>query len=144
MEQWQQDVCTRARLWIGTPFVPHAHVCGVGVDCAWLLREVYEPTFGPFSPMPDYAIDWAKNSGEEKYLSFIMPYVEEVCRPVIGGFSLLRIGLAYSQSAILLDDGNYVYAWGRHRLGSVTVTPSRVILSYAIKTKSPVRHYRPR
>lgn len=139
---WREQVIAEARSWIGTPYVPKARVKGVGVDCGGLLYEVYNPIFGPFANFPqDYTADWAMHSDRERYLDFIMPYVEEVRAPQPGDFSLYHLGLAYSHAAILMDDGRYVHAWGRTRDGAVTQTYARVMIAMDKKNQFKAKHF---
>lgn len=140
------EICASVKTWIGTPYVPKARVKGVGVDCGGLLYEVYNPMFGPFAPFPiDYPADWGLHQNNERYLDFIMPYVVEIRKPVVGGFSMFHLGMVYAHAAIFADTGNYIHAWGRLRDGSVTQTAPR-ILNYMAKQNGnfPVRHFEPK
>jgi NlpC/P60 family putative phage cell wall peptidase len=119
--EWRQQVVREVRTWLYTPYRHKGRVKGVGVDCGGLLYEIYNPLFGPFAPFPeDYAPDWALHKDDhELYLNFIMPYVQEVEAPVVGGFSLFKYGRAYSHAAIYTDRNTFIHAWGDHRGGMV-------------------------
>lgn len=121
------EFCTEAGTWMLTPYDPGGRVKGVGVDCGGLLYELYNPYFGPFKPFPHEAPDWALHQDKEKYLDFIKPYVHETDRIQPGGFSLFHMGLVYAHAAIMLEDGNYIHAWGRKREGMVTKSAPRVM-----------------
>lgn len=144
---WRAIVCATAREWKGTRYVPKARVKGVGVDCGGLLYEVYNPIFGPFAAFPtDYPPDWALHNDEERYLDFVLPHVYEVPQVQVGGFSLFHLGLTYAHAAIMLDNGNYIHAWGRLREGSVIETPQRVMRAFARQNGGgfSVKHFDPK
>jgi cell wall-associated NlpC family hydrolase len=144
---WREQVCATAREWEDTPYVPKGRVKGVGVDCGGLLYEVYNPICGDFPPMPDdYSADWSVHEQNERYLSFIMPFVQEIKEPLPGDFSLFHLGLNYAHAAILLDNGRYIHAWGRLRSGRVTQTPIRVMNGMVKITGNgfPARHFTPK
>lgn len=143
-EDWAKRVTDEAVSWEGTPYVPHGHVKGVGVDCGWHVWSSYDPVFGPL-PLPpaQYAVDWALHNDEQKYLDFIMPFVREVKQPVVGGFSLYHVGRAYSHAAIFLPNGKYVHAWGRLRAGRVMQTAPRLMEYLSTKSGKPTKHFEP-
>jgi cell wall-associated NlpC family hydrolase len=142
---WQVAVCEEAKTWEDTPYVPKGRVKGVGVDCGGILYQIYNPLFGPFATMPDdYPPDWSLHQKRERYLDFIMPYVDEVPNIVVGGFCLIHLGQAYSHAAIMLDDGNYIHAWGRLRQGRVTRTNPRLIHALARQGGRPLKYFQPK
>ena len=147
MERWQEIVCASAREWEGTPYVPKGRIKGVGVDCGGLLYEVYNPVCGDFPPMPDdYSQDWSVHVNNERYLDFIMPFVNEVPEVVIGGFSLFHMAQNFAHAAIFLDNEKYIHAWGRLRAGRVTTNPVRVMLGLNKQQGNgfPLRHFVPK
>lgn len=147
MVSWQEMVCASARDWEGTPYVPKGRVKRVGVDCGGLLYEVYNPICGEFAPMPDdYSADWSVHEQNERYLDFIMPYVQASSVAEVGGFTLYHMGLNYAHAAILLDNERYIHAWGRLRAGRVTQTPLRVMgaLSKLTGNGFPPKHFVPK
>jgi cell wall-associated NlpC family hydrolase len=128
-------LCAEARTWLGTPYLHKAKIKGAGVDCGGFIHALFSP-YAELPPMPDnYPPDWAAHNDAERYLDFIMPFVREV--PIVrpAGFTLFHLGQAYSHAALMLDDGNYIHAWGRNREGSVTIMPPR-IASYIAKKHS--------
>jgi cell wall-associated NlpC family hydrolase len=132
--------------WQGTPYVPKASVKGVGADCGGFVHAIYSPYYD-LPPMPtNYAADWATHRDDELYLDFIMPFVNEVPRVLPGGFTLFHLGKAYSHAAIMLEDGNYIHAWGRLREGRVTITEPRVMkyLSKKFCSGFQPKHYDPK
>lgn len=141
-DKWVAEVCAEAETWLGTPYHPNARVKGTGVDCGGLLYQVYNPHFGPFPPFPqDTPNDWALHQARERYLDFIMPLVRETVHPKAGGFSVMKVALAFSHAAIYVGDHRYIHAWGRPRHGSVVKTPARVIDTLA---KHGIRHFYPK
>lgn len=147
MENWRHIVNDTAKEWKLTPYVPKARVKGVGVDCGGLLYEVYNPIFGPFPPFPtDYPPDWSLHSDDERYLDFVMPYVVEIPEVKPGGFSLFHLGLVYAHAAIMLDNGNYIHAWGRMREGCVIETHPKVMRAFARQNGNgfAVKHFDPK
>lgn len=129
---WRAPLIAEAKTWEGTPYSPKGRVKGVGVDCGGLLYEVYNPVFGPFASFPeDYAADWALHTTQERYLDFIMPHVKQVPAVLPGGFSVYHMGNVYAHAAIMLDNGNYLHAWGRRRQGRVTQSPVRTMNYFA-------------
>ncbi len=142
---WRDEVVREALTWEGTRYIPNAHIKGVGVDCGWFLREVYNPHFGPFPVMPDYTADWALHADASLYLNFILPLCDEVKVAQPGDFTLIHLGKHYSHAAILLPNKRYIHAWGRLREGRVTQSSVRIIEALARQnSKFPLRHFTPR
>jgi cell wall-associated NlpC family hydrolase len=119
----EDEIIRDALSWEGTPYVSGAGVKGVGVDCGYFLRRVYEPYYGPFPPTPRYAPDWALHSDQELYLDFIMPYVREVPQVRRGGFTLYHVGLRYAHAAIW--DGQNTSMLGVARATAPSRAPRR-------------------
>lgn len=142
---WVSRVCAEALSWQGTPYVPKGRVKGVGVDCGALLYEVYNPVFGPFANFPtDYSADWAMHSDVERYLDFILPYVKRVPTIRPGCFTMLHVAKAYSHAAIMLENGNYIHAWGRLRSGCVMQNHPRIMNYLAKQSGKVAQHFEPR
>lgn len=143
---WQDDLAIEARTWIGTPYVPRGRVKGVGADCGGLLYQLYNPVFGPFGPYPEYPPDWALHADAERYLDFVMPYVDQVPTPRYGGFSLFHMGLVHAHAAILIDNDQYIHAWGRLRAGGVVLSRPRQMqaLMRLNEGTRPPKHFWPK
>lgn len=58
--------------WLNTPFVPHANVCGAGVDCVNLCAQIYIQTgfLKSFTP-PKYVMDGGKHNTDSQLLEWI-------------------------------------------------------------------------
>ena len=71
-------VIAEARLWLGTPYLHQASVCGAGTDCLGLLRGIWRAIHGnePES-VPAYTADWAEPSREEVLLTACQRWLEE-------------------------------------------------------------------
>ena len=122
--EWRDWGVNEARIWKFTPYQHKGRVKGVGVDCGGLLYETYCPLLGPFKTFPeDYAPDWAAHKdGNELYLDFILPYVQQVAAVPKGGFTLFHYGRNYSHAAIW-SGKSYVHAFGRNNVGMVKESP---------------------
>ncbi len=138
---WREWVCAEALTWKFTPYQHKGRVKGVGVDCGGLLYEVYTPLLGPFKPFPeDYAPDWAAHKGgNEIYLDFIMPYVQQVPQPIKGGFTLFHYGRNFSHAAIWMGQ-KYLHAFGRNNVGYVKESPVAFFSTKAGKLRD-AKHY---
>ena len=121
---WRDIVCAEALTWKWTPYQHKGRVKKVGVDCGGLLYEVYAPLLGPFKPFPDdYPADWAAHKdGNELYIDFIMPYVDEVKTAMRGGFTLFHYGRNWSHAATWMGP-KYIHAFGRNNVGYVKESP---------------------
>lgn len=118
-DDWREWIEAEARTWIGTPYMHKGRVKGVGVDCGGLIYELFSPLLA-LPPFPhDYAPDWAVHQRQELYLDFIMPFVEEVKKPVPGGIILVQYGRNMSHAALCTSRGTFIHAWGRNQVGHV-------------------------
>lgn len=97
-------ILAEAASWIGTPFHDCASQKGVGVDCAMLLKRVFEtsgavPEFdtGPYSPQ------WFLHRGEELFMSTVLAYAREISEENVlpGDVVLYKIGRCYAHGAIV-------------------------------------------
>ncbi len=136
---WRQWIVDQTRDWMYTPYQHKGRIKKVGVDCGGLLYEIYNPLLGPFRPFPeDYSADWSMHVKQELYLDFIGPYVSEVPKPQIGGFSLFYFGLNYSHAGIYIGGGQYVHAYGTNRSGGVRKNGA---LFFKRHTEKPPKHF---
>lgn len=59
------DIVTRARAWIGTPYVHQASLKGIGCDCLGLLRGIWRELYGSEpEEIPPYVLNWDIAGGE--------------------------------------------------------------------------------
>src|SRR4051794_11035245 len=85
-------VVAEAHKWLGTPYVHEASVLGAGVDCAMILREVYEkclPYLGHIE-IEHYPPDWHLHRGDERYLNIVRKYADEVEHPLPGDIAVIH------------------------------------------------------
>lgn len=93
-----------AESWLNTPYHHMASVKGVGVDCAFLLREVYfEAGLIEKFDIPYYPPDWAMHRSEERFLNTVESYSRPVLKPRPGDIAVFRYGRCVSHGAIVLD-----------------------------------------
>ena len=100
-------IVTEAKSWINTPYHHHGRVKGVGVDCAQILIAVYsEAGFIPKFDPGHYPPDWHLHHDDERYLSFVLPYVREMEEEearLPGDLMLIKYGRAFAHSAIIIE-----------------------------------------
>jgi len=56
---------------------------------------------------------------DTRYMDFIMPYVEQVSKPVPGGLAMFKVGRSFGHAAIVSEKKTFIHAWGRTGHGSV-------------------------
>lgn len=100
----QQRVVTEAHTWLGTPYHHAAAIKGAGVDCAFLLIEVFAASglIERFDPRP-YPMDWHLHRSEERYLGQVLEHAEQVETPEPGDIALYQFGRCVSHGAIIID-----------------------------------------
>jgi cell wall-associated NlpC family hydrolase len=100
--------------WLNTPYHSMAKIKGVGVDCAQLLIGVYEEAGvikeGEVAPGA-YTHDFHLHRSEEKYLSWVEKYCDEVVEPQAGDVALFKFGRCVSHGAIVLDWPLVIHAY---------------------------------
>jgi len=109
------DVLTVANAWLGTPYHHQARVCGVGVDCAMLLCEVFEACgmIPHIDPRP-YPPDWHLHRSEEKYLGWVKKYADRIPdgeNPQPGDVVLYKFGRTISHAGIVIDWPMIIHAY---------------------------------
>lgn len=109
----RERVVEIAKTWLGTPWVHHARVKGVGVDCGHLLAAVFEEA-GMVEPVPipEYPQDWALHRSEELFRSIVETYARKVERdPLPGDVVLFRFGRCLSHGGIVLAWPRIIHAY---------------------------------
>lgn len=98
----EQQIVAEARKWLGTPYHHSADVLGVGVDCAMLLVRVFCDLglVTPFDPRP-YPPDWHLHRSEERFLSGVLSYADEVTVPQPGDVVLFKLGRCLSHGGVI-------------------------------------------
>jgi len=98
----QHPVITAAERWLGTPWHHQARIKGVGVDCAMLLCEAFEEAgLTPHIDPRPYPADWHFHRNDERFLSWIKRYANQVYKPREGDIAVFKFGRTFSHGAII-------------------------------------------
>lgn len=111
-QQQREAVLAEARSWLRTPYHHHEHIKGAGVDCAFLLIEVYAAAgmIEWFDP-GYYPQDVMLHRGDETYLAWLEKYGHEVETPQPGDAAVWQFGRSYSHGAIVLAWPQIIHAY---------------------------------
>ncbi len=97
-----------ARTWIGTPFHDCAAIKGVGVDCAQLIKAVFEEAglVAPFD-LPHYSPQWFLHQEAEAFLAHVNERAIEIAAPQArpGDIVMYRFGRCFAHAAIIDEPG---------------------------------------
>lgn len=112
-ERLQRElVITEARRWLNTPYQHRQHLIGVGVDCAWLLIEVFFAAgLMPLIDPGAYAQDWHLHRSEERYLGWLELFGREIESPQPGDVAVWQFGRTYSHGAIVVNEYQVIHAY---------------------------------
>jgi cell wall-associated NlpC family hydrolase len=115
-EEQRAAVIAEAKTWLRTPYHHRAHVKGGGVDCAYLLIEVYHacgliPSIDP----GEYPPDWMMHREEERYLGWVKKFAHEVETPRPGDIALYHVGRCFAHGAIVVDWPTIIHAYIREK-----------------------------
>lgn len=104
-------VIEEARAWLKTPYHHQGFVKGSGVDCAFLLVEVYHACglIPKIDPRP-YPPDWHFHRDEERYLKWVEKYACPVTAPQPGDVVLYKFGRCVSHGAIVVEWPTIIHA----------------------------------
>jgi cell wall-associated NlpC family hydrolase len=105
-------IVAEALTWEGTPYMSHARLKGVGVDCALLPASVYEAVGIIPTINPTYTADWMMHRDEEQFLSFVLPHAREIPEADLqpGDLVIWKFGRTFSHSAIVIDYPTVLHA----------------------------------
>jgi cell wall-associated NlpC family hydrolase len=138
----QQRLIHAVGKWIGTPFHPHASVCGAGVDCVHLAAELYREC----GVLTDYEFPrYVMDGGQHDDSSKVVEWVESSRRfvrcdyaadhPAPGDLLCFRIGRVAYHVGIALNRETFVQVF---QGGKVALYPcadatwkSRIVAIYA-------------
>lgn len=116
----RHTVVTLAKSWLKTPYHHGQGVKGAGVDCAYLLIEVYSAAgLAPrINPGP-YPRDWHFHRGDERYLEWIERFASPLLSgpPLPGDVATFKFGRSHAHGAIVTDWPNVIHAY--YKTGSV-------------------------
>jgi cell wall-associated NlpC family hydrolase len=112
---WRDDAIAEAKTWIKTPYHSGAKLKGVGVDCGQLLIGVYESagiiSRGDCEP-GHYAFDWHLHRSEEKYLSWVKKYCDQIDgEPLPGDIAVFQFGRCVSHAGIVLEWPRIIHSY---------------------------------
>lgn len=112
-QEQRAAVVAEARTWLGTPYHHEACVKGAGVDCGMLLRAVYIATgVMPKFEVESYPRDWHLHRGEERYLSYVLQYADEIDSPPLpGDLVVWRFGRSFAHGAIAVQWPSIIHAY---------------------------------
>lgn len=132
-------ILTEALSWIGTPWHHQGRIKGVGVDCAMFLCEVYERAglVPHIDPRP-YSQDWHFHRSEEKFLSWVTDYGEEINTPEPGCVAIFKFGRCFSHGAIVTNwpmvIHSYTYVGVREQDSTQGKLADREVKFYRVKS----------
>jgi cell wall-associated NlpC family hydrolase len=115
----RRAVVNEAATWIGTPFHHEARIKHAGVDCAQLIYATFRACdLIPEFDVRHYPQDWHLHRGEERYLSYVLEYADEMPQPsertpLPADIVLFRFGRAYSHGAIVANWPHLIHAYIR-------------------------------
>lgn len=117
IERQRAAVVAEAESWLRTPYHHRANVKGGGVDCAWLLIEVFAATgmIERFDP-GEYPLDWMMHRDDERYLGWVERHACEVLTPLPGDIAVWRFGRTFSHGAIVTEWPFVIHAHRRERM----------------------------
>lgn len=104
----RKAVCDEARTWLGTKYHDCAMVKGAGVDCAFLLKAVYEAA-GLESPIEieAYSPQWYLHRSDELYLNKVLERAREITEAEAkpADVVLYKFGRCFAHGAIIMEGG---------------------------------------
>lgn len=113
-QQQREAVIAAAREWLGTPYHHRAAVKGAGVDCLYLLAEVYSAAgLIEYPEIPHYAPDIGMHRHEETYIEGILRYAHEVDEPKPGDVAVWRFGRIFWHGAVVVAWPTIIHAYRR-------------------------------
>lgn len=105
-EEMRAAVVDEAHSWLRTPYHHQARIKGAGVDCVWLLVEVFK-TVGIVSADFDpgnYSGEWYFHHEDEIYLAGVLGHgAKQVEVPQAGDVALYKFGRCVSHGAIIVQ-----------------------------------------
>ncbi len=97
-----------ARTWLRTPFHDNAAVRGAGVDCAMLIKSVFEEA-GIITPeqIAQYSAQWAMHHNDELFLAEVLRHAVEIDEADVlpADIVLYKFGRCLSHGAIVIAPG---------------------------------------
>jgi NlpC/P60 family putative phage cell wall peptidase len=113
----QHDIVLNALQCYGTPYHHHAHVLGVGVDCAQLIVAVAHAANiidnEAVKQVPDYPVQWHLHNREERLLGVLKQFgcveIEKIdTQP--GDIVCFQFGRVTSHLGIMINENEFIHA----------------------------------
>ncbi|HEY1170228.1 MAG TPA: NlpC/P60 family protein [Verrucomicrobiae bacterium] len=134
MKAYYQDRTRQAALlalaqeWFGTPFVPHAQVAGVGVDCVQLAAALYQGTglLREFKP-GKYTMDGGQHNDGSRVTSWLeaSPHFAKAEAPwQVGDLLCFRMGRSVHHVGVVLTDRTFVHVYQGYTVGESWIDDS--------------------
>lgn len=131
-------IVAAARMWLGTPYLHQASLCGVGCDCLGLVRGVWRAVIGPEPEAPPpYTPDWAEAGGGEplaaacaRHLTPLAPATARAGDVVLFRW---RAGLPAKHAGILTSDLTMIHAHDGARVAESPLGPWRRRIAFAFR-----------
>lgn len=101
-------ITAEARTWIGTPYHDCAMVKGAGVDCAMIIKAVFEGC-GIETPIEfdSYSPQWYLHRSDELYLNKVLERAREIpeaeAKPA--DIVMYKFGRCFAHGAIVIEPG---------------------------------------
>jgi NlpC/P60 family putative phage cell wall peptidase len=128
-----EEIVSRARAWIGTPYRHQASCRGAGTDCLGLLRGVWREVLGPEpEAVPDYTPDWSEPGRSEDMLAAAARHLVAVDRGEAGPGDVavlrMREGSVAKHVGFLaraaLGHATLIHAYSGHGVVESALTPA--------------------
>ncbi|MEM5519410.1 NlpC/P60 family protein [Sulfitobacter sp. AS59] len=147
MTEFQDQIVTAARGWIGTPYVHQSAVKNAGCDCLGLLRGVWREVLGPEpEAVPAYSMDWSEPQGDERLWRAALRHLEpkklgdEAAGDVLlfrmrSGAVAKHLGLA----ARVGPDASFIHAYSGHGVTESSLSAPwqrRIVARFAFPTEA--------
>lgn len=117
-------VTAEARTWLRTPYRDCAMVKGAGVDCALLLKAVYEAA-GLESPIEveAYSPQWYLHRSDELYLNKVLERAREITEGEAqpADIVMYKFGRCFAHGAIIIEPGFPAIIHSFKQAGMVTL-----------------------
>ena len=112
MEAWRQRVIDEAQTWLRTPWMHNQCVKGAGVDCGRLLIGVHVAAgLVEEFDVGEYQADWMLHQAEERYLGWVLKYMDEVDKPKPADVAMWHFGKCFSHGGIVVDWPTVIHAY---------------------------------
>lgn len=124
----QSALAVAAKAWVGTPFIAHGRLRGIGADCVHLISAILaDAGFTHLFDPPPYTVQEGMHSPESKLIDYIethilvltIPVAEEpaLTRLLTGDILCFKMGRSVHHIGLLIAPGRFIHTMPR--LGAV-------------------------